>query len=76
MITDHDKWVKTCVNKEDSTYDYNVINNEEFFSVQSSKKSTATCCIMHLTCYKKSDYKKLDKRSKKLTNFVCLGFAI
>ena len=54
--------VKTHVNKEESKYDYNVINNEEFVSIQSSEKSTATHCIMHLACCKKSDYDKLDER--------------
>ena len=60
MIADHIKWVKTHVNKKESTHDCNVVNNEEFFSIQSSEKSTATCCVMRLTRYKKSDYDELE----------------
>ena len=62
MITDRVKWAKTHVNKEESTHDYNIVNDEESISVQSPEKSIDTCCIMCLACYKKSDYDELDKR--------------
>ena len=50
MITNHVKWVKTHINEEESTHDCNVVNNEEFISLQSSKKSSATFCVMQLMC--------------------------
>ena len=77
IIKDHVKWVKTCVNKEDSTCNYNIVNNEELTSVESSHKPSATCCVIHLTCCEKSDHEKLDNRSKKPKkpkNCVCFGF--
>ena len=70
MITDHVKWAKICVNKEESTHDHNVVNDEELISIQSSEKSTATNGIIHLTCCKKFDHQKLDKRFKK-TQKLC-----
>ena len=71
MITYHVKWVKTCVNKEESTYDCNVVNDEELITVPSSEKSIATCCIVHLACCKKYDDDKLDKTSEK-TQKLCM----
>ena len=74
IIKDHVRWVKTHINEEDSTHNYNIINDEEFISFQSSDESTETCCVVCLTRYKKSDHEKLNKRSKKPKNLVCLGF--
>ena len=73
-ITDHIKWVKTCVNEEESTHKHNIVNNEEFVRTQSSEKSTATCCTVCSTCCKKIIMMSWTKDQKKLRNFVCLGF--
>ena len=68
---DRIKWVKTCVDEEDSTHNHNIVNNKELSIIKYSHKSTAACCMMHLTCCEKSNHDKLDNRSKKNSKNMC-----